>query len=340
MLQGSPAVLVLADPARPAPDLSALRQDFTGVVVATSGSTGTPKWVMLSRQALIAAAEASQERLGGPGQWVNPLSPWCVAGMMTRVRAILAGKPHFDVLPHLDDLAHTDQPGFISVVPPQLHHGLLDPDISRKLGAFTAVLVGGSPLGKLLRSQAEDAGISVVSTYGMSETCGGVVYDGLPLSGVEVRLDKERVVLDTPTVFDGYLGDPKLTADLLDQSRFMTSDRGRFVEGRLEILGRIDDVILSGGQNVDLGEVQRRLDEFFAQQTACFVVDDQVWGTTILVASTGPGLPEIRDKLSPYLTSAARPRGVLEVSTLPRTSSGKIDRIALVEEWRGSGQRT
>jgi len=258
---------------------------------------------------------------------------------MTRVRAILAGHPQTDISTTLDDLEQPQETAYISIVPTQLYRALSRPDLCEKLAGFEAVLVGGAALDPRIHGQALERGIHVVTTYGMSETCGGVVYDGLPLDGVEIDFagEESTVVLRTPTVFDGYLGEPELTRTVLCDGAFLTSDRGRLVDGRLEIIGRIDDVIQSGGVNVDLAEIQRRLDEFFPQEVACFAVPDPIWGMTVIVASLGPSLAAIQDRLKEHLDSAARPRGILELENLPRTSSGKIDPTALVDRWRQGG---
>ena len=391
MLDGSGAVVRLTDPGKTTDpiDEGAIPEGFTGVLVSTSGSTGTPKTVMLSRTALIAAAQAAIERLGGPGSWANPLPGWYVAGLMTRVRALLAGQACVSVSPHLEDLQPARGRSYISLVPAQLHHGLSDARIRRNLASYSAVLVGGAGLDRTLRAEAEQCGLSIVTTYGMSETCGGVVYDGIPLDGVSIRLletqglspgvrcreihtsgpEKReygdtrsyvttvppssgleegtnragrslegRIILDTPTIFDGYLGDPGLTAAVKNGSSFLTHDRGRLTDGRLHILGRVDDVVQSGGVNVDLSEIQLLLDKEFPHQVACFAQPDPVWGSTVVVASTGPSLDEIWTRLGPHLDSAAKPRGILRIAALPRTSSGKIDREQVLRMWRNSGE--
>ena len=102
------------------------------------------------------------------------------------------------------------------------------------------VLVGGSAFPASLRTRAEAAGVPVVATYGMSETCGGCVYDGVPLAGVRVELDAERIHLGGPMAFSGYRLRPDLTAQVLAGDLVRTQDRGRWSDGRLQVLGRID----------------------------------------------------------------------------------------------------
>jgi len=397
MLDGANTVIALQDPAHPLAQIneSALPEDFTGALVATSGSTGTAKTVMLSRRAMVAATEATHTRLGGPGAWANPLPSWYVAGLMTRVRAMVAGLPHHDVSPHLEDLPRPTSRAYLSLVPAQLHRCLTDRTLLPILTGYQAVLIGGMALDPDLRNRAEQAGVKIVTTYGMSETCGGVVYDDVPLDPVSVQIldmaldaattaDGDprtpvlsapttkseppiradpaqptrpaaspltqqttpstdsfggRIVLTTPTLFDGYLGNPAATAQVRHNDSFLTSDRGRFTHGRLTVLGRVDEVVQSGGVNVDLAHLQRLLDRLYPHAVACFAVPDPVWGSTVLVASTGPTLATIREVLFPLVGSAACPRGIVRVETLPLTSSGKIDRAALTRRWTDNGDR-
>ena len=328
--------------------IESIPEGFCGAVVATSGSTGTPKVVLLSRKALLSAAEAVEDRLGGPGEWVNPLPVRYVAGLMTVVRAVVGGQSYISISPQLVELPRPKRRAYLSLVPAQLHRALSDQETRQKLTDYAAVLIGGGPLDAALRHQAEAAGIQIVATYGMSETCGGVIYDGLPLDPVSVRLidesgqdgDEGRIGLAGPSLFDGYAGDPVATAAVLRDGWFWTSDRGRLNNSRLEVLGRLDEVIVTGGSNVDLALVQRLLDQWYPQQVACFAVPDPVWGALLLVASAAPGLQEIQDRLTDQLGPPAKPRGWLTMAALPRTSSGKIDRTRLAEIWRQHGERT
>jgi O-succinylbenzoic acid--CoA ligase len=343
ILLGDEGILDLSE--SHASDLQQIPQGFSGVLISTSGSTANPKTVMLSRDSLIEAAHMAHSRLGGPGQWINPLSPWCVAGLMTRVRALVAGCPHQDSASDLTDIPKAEGVSYICLVPVQLHRALANPQITTILASYSRVLIGGGPVDPRIRREAEDRGIPVIATYGMSETCGGVVYDGVPLDSVEIDFepsgaDEGRVILTTPTAFSGYLGEPKLTAEVLRSNRFKTSDRGCIHDGRLEILGRIDEVVTSGGVNVDLAQIQAYLDAFFPEKVACFSIPDPVWGSTVILASTGPSQAEILEQLETRLESAARPRGFLTIDALPRTTSGKIDREHLKKIWRQGGQRT
>ncbi len=258
-------VLRALDPARP------MESDDVAVVVPTSGSTGEPKGVMLSARALRHSAQTTHDRLGGPGQWVLALPVNHVAGLTVLVRSLLARtRPEvvdlyggFSVSAFAAATARL-QPGvrhYTALVPTQLRR-LLDAgsDVSSHLTAYDGVLVGGAALTTELHDRARASGVRVVTTYGMSETCGGCVYDGEPLAEVDVEVrDDGRVTIGGPVVFAGYRLRPDLTAAALVDGRHVTQDLGRLApDGRLEVLGRADDVIVSGGENVPGGARRAR----------------------------------------------------------------------------------
>ena len=163
------------------------------VIVTTSGSTGAAKGVVLSRAALRSSVQATHDRLGGPGDWVLALPTHYVAGLMVLARAIIGRTDAMPVRRDLLDLpAVAERLGgrrYVSLVPTQLGRALDDPDISRALARFDAVLLGGGPADPELLELAGARDIAVVTTYGLSETCGGCVYDGVPLAGTRVDLE-------------------------------------------------------------------------------------------------------------------------------------------------------
>ena len=309
------------------------------LVVATSGSTGVPKGVVLSRTALRASAHATHARLGGPGTWHCALPTHHVAGLMTLVRAHVAGTEPVVLPGDLTGLAARPGRNYLSVVPTQLHRALDDGEARTALGGFDAVLVGGARLDPALRGRAEASGIRVVASYGMSETCGGCVYDGVPLDGVSVAVPDGRIEIAGPVVFSGYRLDPGRTAAVLRNGRFRTCDRGAWRDGRLQVSGRVDDVVISGGVNVDLAEAQGVLDAAFGDPLLgglhLLGVPDARWGTRVVAVTTGGWTPDdVRARVADRLGAAARPREVRRVDRLPLTSSGKIDAEALREGWR------
>lgn len=333
-------------PASDASAVAALRPDLpvaepdAALIVATSGSTGRPKAVVLSRAALLASARATHERLGGPGVWHCALPASYVAGAMTLVRAFAAGTEPVAVASDLHDLAPGEGRHYLSLVPTQLHRALDDRRLVERLRGFAAILLGGAALDAGLRARAEASGLAIVATYGASETCGGCVYDGVGLDGVDVAIDASaRVSIGGPTVFSGYRLDPDATASALVDGRFVTSDRGEWAAGRLRVLGRLDDVVISGGVNVDLAAAQRAADAAFGPPDAggllLLGVPDEAWGTRVVAATTGAWTTEqARERLASALGRAALPREVRRVDSLPRTGSGKIDRQRIADGWR------
>lgn len=319
------------------PDIRVEEPD-AAIVVPTSGSTGNPRAVVLSRSALVAAASASHDRLSGPGSWVCSLAPHYVAGLMVHVRAYLSGYPASVVdqqLNGLGDLTLPDAPAYISLVPTQLYKALRQAEVRTALRRFT-VLLGGAAADRAELDRAKESGIHVVTTYGMSETCGGVVYDGSPLAGVHVGLDDDgRISLTGPTTFSGYRLDAERTAEVLDGQTFLTSDRGSWVGDRLDVRGRIDDVVISGGINVDIAQLQRVVDRALGvERVVVLGVPDSRWGARIVAVTTGDlSLDALRDRLDGRVDRAALPRDLRRLAAFPRTSSGKIDRRTLTSGW-------
>ncbi len=306
------------------------------LVVETSGSTGEPKRVVLSRRAMRASARATLDRLGGPGQWLLNLPPAYVAGLQVLFRSVLAGSDPVVQDGSLAEAAAalTGERRYVSLVPTQLTRMLSRPADAEALRSFDTVLVGGARLDPALRGTAERAGVRVVATYGMSETCGGCVYDGRPLDGVAVATGSDgRVRLGGPVLFDGYAGRADLTAEVLRDGWFRTQDLGRLDhDGRLEVLGRIDDVVVSGGVNVPAPAVAARLREHPAVSDAEVVgVQDAEWGARVVAVVVGPlGREEARDWVCAAHPRAWAPREVVAVDALPLLDNGKVDRRALM----------
>jgi O-succinylbenzoic acid--CoA ligase len=312
---------------------------------------------------------------------------------MTIVRACLAGRPWRQTAGDLAGLRRPagDGPHYLSLVPTQLYRALAQPATAAVLAAFDAVLVGGASLDPALRDAALGQGLRVIRTYGMSETAGGVVYDGEPLPGLSVSLRPwpgagtgGRIAITGPTCFAGYLGQPAASAAVLSPAAappavldgafereaglsspdglsgqpgqppaagavpaagvsapaavcrtFLTSDLGFWDGSRLQVTGRIDDVVQSGGADVDLAALQRQLDAVFgSSQVVAFAVPDLVWGSRIMAATAGPvTADDVADRLGGRIAAAARPRAVIRVEAMPLTSSGKADRRALATLW-------
>ena len=311
------------------------------VVVPTSGTTSEPRAVVLTAAAIIFAARATHTRLGGPGDWVCALPTQHVAGLMTVARSVVAGT---DVRFARGDLSDLPEPGertYLSLVAAQLDRALDVPAQVGRLAGYAAVLLGGSAIPSGLVARARAAGIRAVTTYGASETCGGCVYDGRPLDGVRVELDGEQIGLGGPMAFAGYRLRPDLTAAVLAGDLVRTSDRGVLLpDGSLQVLGRMDDVIISGGEKIDLAAVQRACDAAFgppgAGGIAVLAVPDPRWGNRIVGLTTSAlDLAEVQARLEPVVGRAAVPKELRAVTAMAYTSLGKIDRVALRRAWEG-----
>ena len=308
--------------------------DPVPLMIETSGSTGEPKRVLLSRAAMRASVDATHARLGGPGQWVLNVPPSYVAGVQVLFRSVRAGTEPVLVTDNDLDATRDEMTGprtYVSLVPTQLHRLLDDGFQCRRLSRFDAVLVGGGPTRADDLRDAKQAGINVVRTYGMSETCGGCVYDGVPLDGVEIRIDDDRILLKGPMLFDGYEGEPERTQHAFEDGWLRTHDLGRIDDGVLTVLGREDDVIISGGVKVPAQAVERMLEPL--GDVVVFGVPDAEWGERVVAAVAGPtALAAVRDLVEPR---AWAPREIVEVE-FAWLSNGKPDRAGIIKQARES----
>ena len=334
-----PAVLPASpDPAEAArvaaavrPDLP-LEDDDVALVVPTSGSTGEPKGVLLTAACLRASADAAAERLGHPAAWLLALPVTHVGGLQVVLRALAAGTE-----PALTEADLPPGRRCTSLVPTQLRRLLADPAATATLRTYDAVLVGAAATPPALLQQARDAGVRVVTTYGMSETSGGCVYDGVPLPGVRASVgDDGRVVLAGPVVARGYRLRPDLTAQSFAGDAFRTGDLGRLEpDGRLTVLGRADDVVVTGGEKVAPAAVEAALGEHPAvADVAVIGVPDADWGTRVVAAVVlRPGaaltLEQARDHVGDRISRVAAPRELRVLDALPLLPSGKVDRTVL-----------
>lgn len=343
-LAGGPAVLPAAPGADPV-DLPAEVEQRIALVVETSGSTDRPKRVALGADALLANAAASESALGGPGQWVLALPTHYIAGLNVLARSFAAGidpvevaGPHFAATAFVDAVRRMSVPErLVALVPAQLGVLLDHADALAELRRFQAVLVGGQATPAVLAGRALDAGIRLVRSYGSSETSGGCVYDGHPLGGTAVRIEDGEVWIGGPSLAEGYLGDPDLTAErfvVRDGRRwFRTADDGDWDGAELTVTGRRDDVLISGGVKVALAAVERTLREQPGLHDAVVVAaPDPRWGETpvAFTAGDGDGVAAIA-AVGAALGAPARPARVVRLAAIPLLPSGKPDRRALRE---------
>jgi O-succinylbenzoic acid--CoA ligase len=321
-------------------------QAADALTVRTSGSTSGPKDVLLSAAAVRSSATATLARIGGPGQWVLALPAHYVAGLQVITRSVVSGSSPVLLDGHPDLVAATEAltgaRRYLALVPTQLHRLLRSPLEVEALASYDCVLLGGSAAPLPLLEGAREAGVRVVTTYGMSETCGGCVYDGMALDGVAVAVDADGAIrLGGPVLFDGYEGEPDLTARVLRDGWFQTSDLGRLDDdGRLVVLGRSDDVVVSGGVNVSLAAVEARLRAMPGVGHAAVTSRPDVeWGAEVVAVIEGggrrPDIDAVREFVAAELPRTWAPRQLLVVASLPMLDSGKVDRqrlSRLVEE--------
>lgn len=319
-------------------------------VVRTSGSTGRPKGVVLSRRAFVASAEASAHRLGWRegDRWLLSLPLAHVGGLSILTRCTLARKtvvvPSWTSFRAARVLRTLEEDGvtLLSLVPTMLRRllALDEPPPS----TLRAVLLGGAAASPALLGEAADCGWPVLTTYGLTEACSQVTAQpfgtvnrgemgcGPPLDGVAVRVRDGVVEVKGPNLMRGYVppgGPSPWTAD----GWLRTADLGRLDEaGRLHVLGRLDEVVISGGENVAPLAVEQALEAHPAIVEACvFGVPDADWGQAVAAAvmlrdGADLELGELAEFLRSRLASFARPRFVARVTTLERGAGGKVDR--------------
>lgn len=320
------------------------------LVIETSGSSGAPKRVALSNDALLASAAAVESELGGPGQWLLALPVNYIAGIQVLVRSIVAGTtPVFQPTGHFSATAFaaaveqlTAPRKFTSLVPAQLARVIdaaeEDESLRRIVHRLDAILVGGQALPAALSQRAADLGFAVRRTYGSSETAGGCVYDGHPLSRVEARIISGELELSGPMLAEGYLGDEELTARKFrtDNGRrwYRTADSGAIHDGLVSVSGRIDNVIISGGIKVSLDRVERVVQSIAGFRSAVVVpLPSEEWGQVSVVVTDGPVSASSLDEIKAAVTAgpgrAAVPVRIEKLESLPVLTSGKPDRLTI-----------
>jgi O-succinylbenzoic acid--CoA ligase len=300
----------------------------TAVVVTSTGSTGANKEISLSAGALLASAKAANKFLGANfGETWSLLLPLThIAAVNVLVRSLEIGTIPVNLIGHFGEYPKVD---YTAIVPTQLFNALNGDDrLLKHLQSAKAVLVGGAALTYELQEQATSAGIKVVTTYGMSETSGGCVYNGVPLEGVQVAISDAGFIKISGPVLANNL-------DLDSQNWFVTSDLGELADGRLVVLGRGDDVIISGGENISLSEIESAISQSFANfEFAAFSVSSDKWGQELHIAAVNAPA-EFPDQVAILLVekfgNAAKPKRFHQLSALPLIGIGKVDRNALAQ---------
>ena len=345
-----------------------IESDETAIVCSTSGSTGTPRGTLLSRTALHASATAFGQRFGTDSRWVLAMPIHRIAGLMVLVRSHFNNSP-IVLDPSIGGARQFSAPTFwattqsavrssqadgrplmVSLVPTQISR-LID---SGKVGiealqAYDLVLSGAAATPQPLLEKLRQLGIKVSVSYGMSETCGGCVFDGMPLNGVQVSIASEqdaqpgRISIAGSVLASGYRLRPDLDGVSFVDNRFITHDVGAIdPAGLIHILGRLDDIVTVGGVNVALSAVEAAIRHHpNIDEVAVIDVTDPLWGSlpvayvvlrnneTHTAESKNKLRREIQEAVAQRIGRAATPRTVSFVDQLPMLDSGKIDRLGL-----------
>jgi O-succinylbenzoic acid--CoA ligase len=332
--------------------------ELPSIILSTSGSTGEGRGVELDIDALRASATLAEERLGGPGMWLTAIPVTSAGGLNTVVRSVLngfdpliwpgiAGAAHFDgdsLIPSLRALRNRAEAeglqSYTSLVPTQMARlvsfaaasDLGAIEALRELAEIDAVLVGADALSDELRQTLHAYEIHVVTTYGATETCGGCIYDDRPFAGTTVEFvgdEPGRIAISGPTVAKRYRdGGPELA-----DRRWLSNDLGRWRLGRLELVGRLDDLIKVGGSMVALPLIARQLQALAGiREIAVLARDDAEWGHVPVVFVAGCEAPDatLRQFAAAALGRGSVPMDIIRVETLPMLANGKVDRLALL----------
>lgn len=350
------------DPRLPEAEMRVRRALLTGVsdalaILFTSGTAGRPLGVELSRAAFLASASASAERLGWreEDRWLCALPLAHVGGLSILTRCLIARRTivlaeRFDA-DAVADLIEREHVTLASLVPTMLTR-LLDtgtrgrPD--SRLGSLRAVLIGGAAAPEALWEEAIGRGMPVLETWGMTETCSQVATAlpagdpraPVPLQGWQVRSRDGHLEVRGEALFSRYLNGTGRERPVDADGWFRTGDLGRVnADSSVTVLGRADEMILSGGENVEPAEVERFLESLPGVGRAVVLgIPDPEWGESVAAAlERGPGTregpsvsdPELDASIRQGLTPWQRPRTIVWLDRFPETISGKVDRAGV-----------
>jgi O-succinylbenzoic acid--CoA ligase len=293
-------------------------EEGDALVIATSGSTGSPKGVVHTHRSIRALLTMSQERLRSnqSTHWLLCLPVSHVAGFSVLARALVFGNP-ISILPKFDEsevlVAAKNGATHVSLVPTTLNR--IDPAI------FESIMLGGAAAPPNLPE-------NVTTTYGMTETFGGIAYNGIPLGGVEIRVRGEQIDVRSPSLFRAYRGSGIHQAN---EGWYQTGDNGSFTNNVLQVFGRSDDMIITGGENVWPSAVEKVVSTIpGVERVVVSGIDDAQWGQRVvawivLSKPVAPTLDEVRQHVKLQLPSFCAPSEIRIVKEIPTTSLGKVD---------------
>ncbi len=366
-LEASTSPVANARSLAPDPDLD-LDPELPLAMIYTSGTTGRPKGAVLSRRAFLASAEASAQNLGWTEEdrWLLCLPLCHVGGLSILTRCLLARRaivlePRFDP-DFVRSAIVRHRATMLSVVPTMLRD-LLDRDRERALAGLRVLLSGGAATPPSLLTECARRGVPLLTTYGLTEACSQIASQrpsspyrpepgsGRALAGAEIRVVSSdgdsvgNVLVRGPMLMSGYWRGPDRALDPAtdEEGWFDTGDLGSLdEEGRLHIVARRGDLIVTGGENVYPVEVEQAINAMgVAREALVFGVPDERWGQIVAVVlelEEGPPLDErlLWKRLDSGLASHKRPRLYCTVPDLPRTGSGKLERAGILDRYRAA----
>lgn len=343
MLQNEVAYAVYSVEQKPPFTVSPTVAQEQVLALSTSGYTGSAKLVLQTSQALLCSIKATETYLQGSGQWLAVLPHQYVGGLQVLLRSIVAGtNPVFleagkfsaqKFVQAAAKLSHKKR--YVSLVPTQLKILLDDEAACFALTQFAAVLVGAAAVTKNLLLKAQLNKINVVTTYGMSETCGGCVYSGQPLPGVEIKTDTENnIYIKGTVVTKSYLLKPNMQQVQLNNAWFCTQDVGSWDGKFLSVFGRSDDIVITGGMKVCANQVAEYVLESAKMQDCVVVgVADEFWGNVLVAFTVGreTSISTIKNSIKKNIGSYAVPKIFLDLPNIPFLKSGKADKQKLLD---------
>ncbi|MFZ9702366.1 MAG: AMP-binding protein [Candidatus Nanopelagicales bacterium] len=320
----------------------------TGLIVCTSGTTGNPKAVEISSKALVNAANKTNQMFNDSADWILAINPAFIGGLMVLARAIISNQNWIYGLDESDkfnpdlfiakamEVLSKNKKVRTSLVNAQLST-LVSQGHTETLKKFDALLIGGGQISNSLYEQLKNDGVNLIRTYGMTETCGGVVWDGFALNNVLIRIDHPasdgvgQIAIKSDSNATCYHGKSN-EINKLNQSTFsndwvLTKDLGSLKNGELKVIGRNDDIVISGGNNVSLHAIENVIkDQLGIEDAVVFSIPDEKWGAIVAAVIVGNcEISVIQKSIEIELGKAAVPRIIKNVLEIPLLPNGKVD---------------
>ncbi|MFM1826030.1 MAG: hypothetical protein RLZZ37_665 [Actinomycetota bacterium] len=320
----------------------------SGLIICTSGTTGNPKAVEISTKALINAANKTNEMFNDPADWILAINPAFIGGLMVLARAIISNQNWIYGLDESDkfnpdlfvskamEVISKNRKVRTSLVNAQLST-LVSLGHTEILKKFDALLIGGGQISNSLYEQLKNEGVNLIRTYGMTETCGGVVWDGIALNNVLIRIDHPakdgvgQIAIKSDSNATCYHG-KSIEVNKLNQSTFnngwvLTKDLGILKNNELKVIGRNDDIVVSGGNNISLHAIENLIkDQVGVEDAVVFSIPDEKWGVIVAAVIVGNcEISLIQKTIEHELGKAAVPRFIKNALEIPLLPNGKVD---------------